>query len=77
MNDIRIGLTIQAINNGYLVTGHKHNGYQSADTGPTFYETFDDLAQSLVENVRQSFDLEFPEFDDNPFGFGQTPMIMN
>lgn len=60
-NNTRIGIEIQAINNGYLVTGHKTNGYQGSDTGPTFFATFDELAESLVDQVRKSFDLEFAE----------------
>ena len=63
-NDIRIGLEIQAINNGYLVTGHKTNGYQGADTGKTFFNSFDEMADALVGMVRQSFDLNIQPDDD-------------
>lgn len=67
-NDIRIGLEIQAINNGYLVTGHKTNGYQGADTGKTFFNSFDEMAAALVDQVRQSFDLNILP-DETPFQF--------
>lgn len=56
-NEMRIGLEIQTINNGYLVTGHKTNGYDGADTGKTFYANFEELSEALVGVVRQSFDL--------------------
>lgn len=66
-NDTRIGLEIQAINNGYLVTGHKTNGYQGADTGKNFYASFDEMAEALVGVVRQSFDLNIqPDQDEFP-----------
>lgn len=63
-NDTRIGLEIQAINNGYIVTGHKTNGYQSADTGKNFFKTFEEMSEAFVDIVRQSFDLNLlPEED--------------
>ncbi len=65
-NNTRIGIEIQSINNGYLVTGHKNNGYQGADTGKNFYSTFDEMATELVGIVRQSFDLNL-EPEEDPF----------
>lgn len=64
--NIQVGLSIQTINNGYVVTGHKVGTYGSADTGKTFFATFDELAESLVGMVRSSFDLTLAE-PDNPF----------
>lgn len=66
-NDIRIGLEIQAINNGYLVTGHKTNGYNGADTGKSYFSSFEELSGALVDVVRQSFDLNIqPEQEEFP-----------
>lgn len=73
-NDTRIGLEIQNINNGYLVTGHKTNGYMGADTGKNYFATFEEVADALVGIVRQSFDLNIqPEEED--FGFPGGLMI--
>lgn len=57
MNDIKIGIEIETIKNGYLVTAHKTNGWNAASTEKVFYENLPSIETDLVNIVRQAGDL--------------------
>lgn len=74
MSENKIAIEIVTINNGYLVTGHKVNGYEGADTGKTFYQDFEEMADDLVATVRRAYDLEIAsEPESGLFGYPVHP----
>lgn len=57
MSDIKIGIEIETIGNGYLVTAHKTNGWSGASADKMYYADLTSIENDLVGIVRKAGDL--------------------
>lgn len=61
---LNISLNIEVIENGFLVSAEKREGYRNAVTGQTYYARLKDVEDALADTMDRATDLELPTNDD-------------
>lgn len=64
-NGQTVSLKVEAIENGYLVSAEKREGYRNVVTGQTYYATIADIEGDLADVMDRASGLEIPAHDED------------